>query len=175
MESFPAFPARRSPARQRGAGSCAPCGGRGSRAHGFTLLEILVALLIVSIGLLGIAGIIAIGLKNNQSAGFRSQATWLANDIVDRMRANRVTAEKPAGAKTSCYVIGLEEAPPVDGDVCATDVRQWRTALAAALPAGTGSVALDAATRKVTVVVQWDDSRGAGGLPAEDITVETRL
>jgi type IV pilus assembly protein PilV len=175
MESFPPCPARRSPVRQRGAGSCAQRDRRCPTARGFTLLEILVALLIVSIGLLGIAGIIAIGLKNNQSAGFRSQATWLANDIVDRMRANRVTAETPAGVRSSCYVIGLEDTPSADADVCATDVRQWRTALAAALPAGTGSVALDAATRKVTVVVQWDDSRGAGGLPAEGITVETRL
>ncbi len=57
--------------------------------QGFSLIEVMVTMLIVSIGLLGIAGIIMTSLKNSQSSYGRSQATLLANDIIDRMRANR--------------------------------------------------------------------------------------
>jgi type IV pilus assembly protein PilV len=147
-----------------------PAAGRG-----FTLLEILVTLVVVSVGLLGIAAIIGMGLKNNQSASHRTQAVWLANDIVDRMRANRSTAQTPVGAKTSCYALAIDEDKPAATDVCSTDLNEWRTALENSLPTGTGSVARDAATNKVTIVVQWDDSRGSGGQAAEQITVETRL
>jgi type IV pilus assembly protein PilV len=141
------------------------------KENGFTLLEILVTLSIVSIALLGIAGITANSLKDNQSASSRSQAVLLAGDIIDRMRANRTTAE---GASPSPYNLALG-ASPSGGGIPQTDLTEWRDALAAAFPAGTGSVNLDAATRKVTVVVQWDDSRGAGGLSAQQASIETRL
>ena len=59
---------------------------------GFTMLEVLVTMVIVSFGLLGIAGIIANGLKNNQGSYARSQASWLANDIV-RSEERRVGKE----------------------------------------------------------------------------------
>ncbi len=63
-----------------------------SRARGFTLVEALVALLALSIGLLGIAGMQLTGMRANMSAGWRSQATYLGYDIIDRMRANRATS-----------------------------------------------------------------------------------
>jgi type IV pilus assembly protein PilV len=141
------------------------------KQNGFSMLEALVTLLIVSLGLLGIAGIIANSLKVNQGAQARSQASWLANDIIDRMRANRTTAEGGAYALASCA------APPAGGTVANDDLSQWCAAVAAALPTGTGSVAL--AANKVTVTVQWDDSSrhatearvdGSG-----EIVVETRL
>ncbi len=59
------------------------------RGNGFTLVEALVALLAPSIGLLGVAGLQLSGLRNNLSAAWRSQATYLSYDIIDRMRANR--------------------------------------------------------------------------------------
>ncbi len=57
--------------------------------EGFTLLEILVAVLVLSIGLLGIAGLQVTGLRFNHSAYARTQATLLAYELADRMRANR--------------------------------------------------------------------------------------
>ena len=144
-------------------------------AHGFTLLEFLITLLIVSFGVLGIAGIIANSMKNNQSSYSRSQAVVLAGDIIDRMRANRLSADGgPASPFTSPYNVAIG-ASPSGGGIPQSDLTDWRTALAADLPSGTGAVAVDPNTKKVTVVVQWDDSRGAGGGSAEQITVETRL
>jgi type IV pilus assembly protein PilV len=145
------------------------------KENGFTLLEILVTLSIVSIALLGIAGITANSLKDNQSASSRSQAVLLAGDIIDRMRANRITADGGAVSPyTSPYNLALG-ASPSGGGIPQADLTEWRDALAAAFPAGTGSVNLDAATKKVTIVVQWDDSRGAGGLSAQQASIETRL
>lgn len=141
------------------------------KQNGFSMLEALVTLLIVSLGLLGIAGIIANSLKVNQGAQARSQASWLANDIIDRMRANRTTAEAGAYTLASCA------AAPAGGSVANDDLSQWCAAVAAELPSGTGSVAL--AVSKVTVTVQWDDSsRLADGAKVDgsgEIVVETRL
>ncbi len=77
-----------------------------SRQTGFSLLEVLIAIVITSIGLLGLAGMQATGLRNNHSAYHRSQATVLAYDIADRMRSN-------AGTMIS-YVTPVEEETPVD-------------------------------------------------------------
>lgn len=141
------------------------------KQSGFSMLEALISLLIVSLGLLGIAGIIANSLKVNQGAQARSQASWLANDIIDRMRANRTTAEGGAYALASCA------AAPAGGSVANDDLAQWCAALAAALPSGTGSVAL--AANKVTVTVDWDDSSRLEGDAVVDgsgtFVVETRL
>ena len=141
------------------------------KQHGFSMLEALVTLVIVSLGLLGIAGIIANSLKVNQGAQIRSQASWLANDIIDRMRANRKTAEGGA------YVLASCAAAPAGGTVANDDLSQWCAAVAAALPTGTGTVAVvnTVVNTVVTVTVQWDDTRAVGGIAAEQFVVGTRL
>ena len=119
------------------------------KQNGFSLLEVLVTLLIVSLGLLGIAGIIANSLKVNQGASTRTQASLLANDIIDRMRANRTGA-------AAAYVLASCDPLPAAGTIARDDLIAWCSLVTGALPAGTGSVAFDAA--KVTVTVGWDDA-----------------
>ena len=141
---------------------------------GFTMLEVLVTMVIVSFGLLGIAGIIGNGLKNNQSSYSRSQASWLANDIADRMRANYIAAESAALP----YNLTLAASTPAAASpvtIVNSDIIAWRTAIANVLLSGTGSINLDATTKKLTVVVQWDDSRVKGGSSAEKFIIETLL
>lgn len=145
------------------------------RQQGFSLIEVMVTMVVVSIGLLGIAGIIVTNMKNTHSAHARSQATVLVNDIVDRMRANRALAE----ASPSPYAIAMNGAVCSTGVAC-DDLDQWQKALKNGLPAGAGSVSYDAGTRKVTVTVQWDDRRAKGdgskvGLEAQQFSLETRL
>ena len=132
------------------------------RQHGFTLLEVLVALLVVSIGLLGLAALMTTSLKNNQGASQRSQATWLAYDILDRMRANLTQAT--AGGYTITQGSSTPSCPAnpnTSSAVASCDLSQWEGELAAALPAGDGSVSINS-QGVATVTVYWNDTRGLG-------------
>lgn len=134
------------------------------RQSGFTLLEVLVAMVVLSIGLLGLAGLMASSMRNNQSAYQRTQATWLAYDVIDRMRVNR------AVALTERYDIPLATALSTSSGLAKQDIDDWKATLARALPAGDGSVDVTPGTRAVTVIIQWNDTRGTGG-----DTVDTRI
>ena len=136
----------------------------------------MVTLAIVSFGLLGIAGIIANSLKSHHTSHGRTQASMLAYDIIERMRANRVTAE----ATPSPYDLPITATAPVEDTVAANDLRQWRQALAATLPEGRGSITLHDQTKKVTVVIQWRQRKLERGTSADtddaqQLTMETRL
>src|SRR5579859_6334825 len=68
------------------------CPFRSKRVEGFSLIEVLIALVILSVGTLGIAAMMALSLQNKHSAYSRAQASDLAYTILDRMHANRATA-----------------------------------------------------------------------------------
>lgn len=65
------------------------------REQGFTLIEVLVAMLIVAVGILGVAGMQVVSLQQNRNALLRDQALQSGNDILDRMRANALTDYAP--------------------------------------------------------------------------------
>ncbi len=116
-----------------------------ARQGGMTLIEILVSLLILAIGMLGMAGLQTVGLRSTQSAYQRTQAAILGHDIVERLRANRQGVERggydhAVGSVTaSCN--SLSGCTPAQ--MAANDVAQWKQALAAALPEGEGTVCHD--------------------------------
>lgn len=119
--------------------------------EGFTLLEVLVAVLVLSIGLLGIAGLQVTGLRFNHSAYMRTQATLLAYELADRMRANRPTMVANGYDPIATGGIGGVSVPACETAAgCATaqmaqnDVFQWQQRLAQVLPNGQGVVCLDA-------------------------------
>ena len=110
---------------------------------GFTLIEVLVAIVILSIGLLGLAGLQAASIRNTGASGQRSVAINLAMDISDRMRAN------PSGLANGDYIYdygGAANASGVQTATCGTtagctvqelarnDIFQWNAALLAQLP-----------------------------------------
>lgn len=140
---------------------------------GFTLLEVLVAMIVLAVGLLGLASLQATSLRVNNSAYLRSQATNIAYDIADRMRANRQAAlggaydsQAIAGSPPACASVAL-----TGTTIAARDIQSWRTAMACNLPQGTGSIARNANT--FTVVIQWDDSRGQD--PVQQFTMVSDL
>ena len=139
-------------------------------ARGFSLVEVLVAIVVLSIGLLGLAALQVSGLRVGQSSFYRAQAAQLATDMADRMRANF------GGARD--YDLALNEATPTCSLADPPDVRtrncdlaEWRARLRT-LPGGNGAVQIDADL--VTVTVQWDDSRG-GGATDQTFELVTRL
>jgi len=78
------------------------------KQYGFSLLEVLVAVVILSIGLLGMAGIQLKGLSSNHSANLRTQATSLANDLAERMHANPAGASNPEDAVSNSNYINID-------------------------------------------------------------------
>jgi type IV pilus assembly protein PilV len=142
---------------------------------GISLIEMLIALLVLSFGLLGMAGLQAYSLRNNNSAYHRSQATALGYEAIDLMRANAPQAVgvvgPPAVARQN-YDIAYG-ALPSGTTRPALDVIAWKNRVTAALPAGDGRIDCDPATRICTVGVRWDDSRGAA--PVQEFTASSRL
>ncbi|MCV6610878.1 MAG: type IV pilus modification protein PilV [Amphritea sp.] len=145
------------------------------RQLGFNLIEVMVALVILSLGVLGMAALQTTAIKQNQSAYMRSQANQLAYDITDRMRANRanLTAylQKSAGVNT----VGCTTTDGCSGSQMAEDdLAEWFDAIARELPGGAGEVCRsnlsdDAAgapdcegngtDNPVVVYIWWDDER----------------
>ena len=155
--------------------------GHSSLHDGFTLLEVLIAIVVLSIGLLGLAGLQAAGLRNNNSAYMRTVATQQISDMADRIRAN------PAGRTAGDYnaIAGIPANPgciaSVGGctplQVSAFDAFEWNTNNAALLPTGQGTVIPDPVTpNRFIITVMWDDARtgavgtACGGVPAVDLT-----
>lgn len=141
-----------------------------SHAKGFSLMEVLIAILIVSVGVLGIAGLQIMSMQNNTSALFRTQANQLAYDIIDRARAN------PAANYSHALGAGAPAAPDCTNADCdptqmaSYDLMVWMTDLTTMLPASDGSVVL--AGNLFTVTVEWDDSRDGNTAPVS-VSVST--
>ncbi|HEX8989348.1 MAG TPA: type IV pilus modification protein PilV [Rhodocyclaceae bacterium] len=150
---------------------------------GVSLLEVLVTVLVLSFGLLGVAGLQTTALKATHSSYYRSIANALAADIVDRLRANVLTQTRGNQAATARYYVS-PGSPSVN---CSTSVctgqglanyemAAWKASVASLLPAGGATLCIDgtpydgtsdadiqcddAADGHWVVKVWWDDSRG---------------
>lgn len=119
---------------------------------GFSLIEVLITVVLVSIGLLGLAGLQLTSVQNSNSSGERFVATTLAQDILERMRANRTRAIGPA----KVYNLAMGANPGVGG-VAGDDLDAWTDALGVGLPSGEGSVQVDN-DNVATIQVQWTDA-----------------
>lgn len=142
---------------------------------GFTLIEILVTVIVLSIGLLGLAGLQATALSFNSTAYQRSQATILAYDIAEQMRANAKAARCGAytnGVRRIGENCSILEVPDLSArqTVAAQDIQRWRTTLVNTLPAGAGTIGY--AGTIVTITINWDDSRGQNPLQQFVMTTE---
>jgi type IV pilus assembly protein PilV len=115
------------------------------QTRGFTLLEVLIALVVFAVGLLGLAGTHLLQLRNNQDAYFRSMATQLGYDIAERMRANLVGGVQ-VGLYNNVTVANATDCVAsqcLPAQMAAYDIFQWNAAVAAQLPGGSGVVCLD--------------------------------
>lgn len=134
---------------------------------GFTLLEVLISIVILSIGLLGMAGLVAMGIKNNHTASYRSHATFLADDILDRIRANN------AAALAGDYGLSIGGACKAGVNAIAmADCAEWKGMVEDSLPGGSGAVALGI-NRDITITIQWTsglDENQDGTVNAADLS-----
>ncbi len=118
--------------------------------RGVAMLEVLIAFFVLSIGLLGLAGLQIKALQFNQSAFQQSQATVAVYDLLDRMRMNRI------GATGSQYNTGGWVSSHSTGQLADNDLNAWLTTVSGNLPDGQGSVVCDS-NNICTVSVRWDN------------------
>lgn len=137
------------------------------KQKGLGLIEVLVSVLVLAVGLLGVAALQTQSIRFNHEAYLRTQATVLANDIADRMRTNRALAigsnsYKLAFSDSPTASASLCEANPCSaGDIAAYDFTQWRANIANALPNGKGAVTPDSlgsakTWREYVIQIQYD-------------------
>ena len=131
---------------------------RTSRQQGFSLVEVLIALVIMSVGMLGIAGLYVQSLQAGRTSMFRHHAVALAGDITDRIRANPTAgvAYAGVGADNSCV------AANVDCDVvgmAANDIWLWDQQAVDSLPNGDVVINFDdtVVPPVYTITVSWDE------------------
>ena len=134
---------------------------------GFTLLEVLVATVVLSVGMLSLAGLQVIGLRTGHSSYLRTQATIQSYDIIDRVRANEGGVEhynKPTQAgsagteDTNCETVnGCDTA-----SMAAHDLFRWNEAIADVLPGGVGVVCIDSTPEDGDLADPACDNLGGG-------------
>jgi type IV pilus assembly protein PilV len=132
--------------------------------RGVSLLEVLIAVLILAIGMLGIAALQALTLKNTQGSAERSGAVIQSYAMLDMMRANS------AAARAGNYDQGWLCAVPEDGvGRIGGDIARWINQLKESVgPSACGQI--DCGTVTCTIGVRWDASRNTGGPTGEDST-----
>lgn len=128
-----------------------------SHQAGIGLIEILIAVLILGIGILGVASTQVVSMQMNAQSQSRSQAVLLAEDLLDRIRAN---SDNPAAyalaqgtANNGQCVTGFV---PGTGNVTNDDIQSWDNSLACQLPAAQRAVAVNG--NIVTVTIDWDQN-----------------
>jgi type IV pilus assembly protein PilV len=143
------------------------------RQSGFSLVEVLIALVIMSVGMLGIAGLYVQGLQAGRTSMFRHHAVTLAGDVADRIRANPTAgvaynhAANATGTNNSCVTGGIDCNP---ASMAANDIFLWQAQADDTLPAGDVAVVVNAGLNPPTyqITVSWNEP---GETPTYVITI----
>jgi len=127
------------------------------RSRGFTLLEVLIALVILSIGLLGIAGLQSVGLRSSHGSYLTSQASLLAYDIADRIRANAGGFSGKIAQGTTLVSSCPETV--ADTPLVEADLQAWGCSVEELLPSGAAQIERTAngILSRYTIQISWED------------------
>lgn len=133
--------------------------GASRRQRGAGLIEILIAVVLLSIGLLGLASLQMLSLQHSSSSALRTEAVSQSYDLLDRMRANRAQA---IGGR---YNLAFGDTPAA-ADLAGEDLASWKSALAEILPDGDGQVLVE--SQVVTITVRWQEPGRSGSGISQD-------
>lgn len=125
---------------------------------GFTLIEVLIALIIMSVGMLGIAGLYVHSMQAGRTSLFRHNAVILAGDVADRIRANprAGAAYTGAGANNNCVNGGVNCTP---AEMAANDIFLWDQQAVNSMPNGDVTIVFNGGVVPPTyqITVSWDE------------------
>ena len=115
-----------------------------SRQHGISLIEVLMAVLIFSVGLIGLAGLMVMAARSNHAAYLRTQVTFLAGNMADRMRANPTglwngaynADDYPTSTRQTCS----KDSPCTPAQVAVRDQFEWSQLLLTLLPEASATI-----------------------------------
>ena len=148
------------------------------KLQGFSLVEVLIALIIMSVGMLGIAGLYVQSMQAGRTSMLRHHAVTLAGDVADRIRANPTAGAAytaAAGANNNCIAQGNNCNV---AQMAANDIFIWQAQAASFLPTFAGGaqqvqIAYNAATNPptYTIVVQWDEPTPDGQVPNYTVVI----
>lgn len=151
-----------------------------ARASGFSMIEVLVTLLIISLALLGTAGLQAYSMRLNQGGQFRSHAVFLASDLAERMEANRAAAIAGNYVVATSSVANAISTACLDGactaaNLAAFDLSQWQNAIAATLPQSSWAVTQTVVGNPsvYTITISWVDRQSDTNYAAFDAAAGT--
>jgi len=142
-----------------------------ARMEGMSLIEVLVSVLILGIGLLGIAAMQSLALRGGQSSLESSQAVMQSTSIIEAMRANRANA-------ASYNTAGMVCAAPGGGGLAGADLDAWIASLKSTIGNdGATCGQITGCPDLCVITVQWDDSRGGNdqGGATRSFTTQTRI
>lgn len=135
-----------------------------NQSRGFSLVEVLVAILVLSIGLLGLAALQTTSMQYNTGSYFRTQATFLAYDIIDRMRANSTAIidadgngyDQPTSSAVT-FTVNCDTSSCTSAELATYDVKKWYDRAVATLPGATTTPpTIDISPSKsVTITIRW--------------------
>lgn len=168
-----------------------------SRQRGVSLIEVLVAVLIFSLGLIGMAGLLLMSTHSNQAAYLRTQVAFLASNMANRMHANPTGVWKsdynvsfPASSSSTTSCSSTAGCSP--DDLAKHDIGVWNSQLATFLPASSATIKCDASNAGMTpssdqqsmgapyggncnMVIKWTERSAVGdeATPASASTTQT--
>jgi len=116
------------------------------------LLEVLIAALVLAVGILGAASLQLNAIRYNTSAAYATQASFIAYDMLDRMRAN---ADRVSSYATQ--VSGCPHTPATPVTIESRDLADFAVAVGCRLPAGSGSI--ETSGNRATVTIRWSEAR----------------
>ena len=140
-----------------------------SRQDGFTLIEVLVALLILAVGLLGTASLMLLSMQSNQGAAQRSAAIVLSYDLIERMRSNRDQAALAASPFDGDPADAVDPCPAPIADSCPAgmtaaeqathDLALWTNVLTNAIPGAQAAIQQQGTSSEYCIVIFWPENQ----------------
>jgi type IV pilus assembly protein PilV len=137
-----------------------------SKSRGVSLIEVMVSLVILTVGLLGVGAMQLKALRNNMSAGERSMAVIQVYSIIDAMRTNLTVARSGGYA----YANSAACEAPAGTSRADKDLSRWLSAIHEDL-GGSACGNIDCLNGKCTIRVYWNDSRGTGGSAGQYVQI----